>query len=185
VNDGFIYTVTGKGSYVATSRLDEELQPFSSFTEDMKRRGLVATSKLLEARIVNASAEQAQKMALPKGAELVNLHRLRMTRPDGLPIVIQRAWLPHHKCPGLLSHDLESSSLYAILNSTYHLKLVRAETSIAAALAQPEEGDLLKLIPPAAVLINEQTTYDEHDEIIEFTRSVFRGDRYTLYTKTP
>jgi GntR family transcriptional regulator len=181
LREGLIHTSVGKGTYVAVPRFKEELQPLSSFTEDMRRRGMTASSRVLEATVVNADDEQANRLRVPRGAEVVRLHRLRLG--DGLPIAVQLTWLPHHLCPNLLNYDLASRSLYDILRNEYKLKLVRAETNIVAALAQPEECSLLQLSPLAAVLISEQTTYLDNDAVIEFTRSVFRGDRYTLHTR--
>ncbi len=181
LREGLIYTAVGKGTYVAADRLREELQPLSSFTEDVRRRGMTASSKVLEARIMPADEEVGARLLIPRGAEVVKLHRLRLT--DGVPLAIQVTWLPHHLCPNLLQHDLATGSLFDILRNTYGLRLVRAETNIAAALASPEECALLQLTGPAAVLINEQTTHLDNDAVIEFARSVFRGDRYQLHTR--
>ncbi|MBI4928724.1 MAG: UTRA domain-containing protein, partial [Anaerolineae bacterium] len=58
----------------------------------------------------------------------------------------------------------------------------RSDSEFMAALAQPEELNLLKLKPPAAVLISDQTTYLENRVVIEVTRSIFNADRYKLQT---
>ncbi len=181
-HEGLIYTCVGKGTYVAAPKLNEELQPLSSFTEDMHRRGMIASSQVLEAAIIYADDYRAARLRVPWGTELVKLHRLRLA--DGLPIAVQLTYLPHHLCPDLLQYDLSSRSLFDILRTEYRLKLVRADTNIEAALARPEEARLLQLPNPAAVLISEQTTYLDTDAIIELTRSVFRGDRYRLHTHT-
>ena len=180
-HEGLIYTTVGKGTYVAVPKVQEELQPLSSFTEDVRRRGMTASSRVLQATIVPADDRLAELLRVPRGAEVVRLHRLRLA--NGLPLAVQLTWLPHHLCPGLLAYDLASSSLFDILRREYHLRLVRAETSIEAALATPEERELLQLPTPAAVLISEQTTYLDTDAVIEFARSVFRGDSYRLHAR--
>ncbi len=181
LREGLIYTSIGKGTYVAMPRLKEELQPLSSFTQDMARRGMVASSRVLEAAIVGADEILAARLQVPPGAEVVKLRRLRLT--DSLPIALQLTWLPHHLCPRLLDYDLSSRSLFDILRTEYRLRLVRAETDIEAALAGPEESRLLQLPTPAAVLISEQTTFLDNDAVIECARSVFCGDRYQLHTR--
>ena len=180
-HEGLIYTTVGKGTYVAVPKVQEELQPLSSFTEDVRRRGMTASSRVLQATIVPADDRLAELLRVPRGAEVVRLHRLRLA--NGLPLAVQLTWLPHHLCPELLAYDLASSSLFDILRREYHLRLVRAETSIEAALATPEERELLQLPTPAAVLISEQTTYLDTDAVIEFARSVFRGDSYRLHAR--
>ena len=180
-NEGLIYTSVGKGTYVAVPRLNEELQPLSSFTEDMRRRGMTASSRVLEKAVLPADDGLATRLGVPAGSAVIKLYRLRLT--DGIPIAIQTTWLPHHACPTLLHHDLETRSLFDILRQEYGLRLARGETNIGAALAGPDELRLLELHPPAAVLISEQTTFLDNGEVIEFVRSVFRGDRYTLHTR--
>jgi GntR family transcriptional regulator len=182
LHEGLVYTCVGKGTYVAEPKLSEELQPLSSFTEDMQRRGMVASSQVLEAAIVPCDDFLAARLHVPRGAEVINLHRLRLA--DGLPIAIQRACLPHHLCPDLLQYDFSSRSLLDVLRTEYGLKLAGADTSIEAALARSDEIRLLQLSSPAAVLISEQTTYLDSGVVIEWTRSVFRGDRYRLHTRT-
>ncbi len=180
VQEGRIYSIVGKGSYVAEPQFHEELQPLSSFTEDLARRGVVSSSQVLGASIVPADDELSAALCIPRGAEVVRLHRLRLA--DGLPIAIQIAHLPHHLCRDLLRFDFASRSLFDVLRSEYHLALVRTTTSIEAALASPEEARLLQLHRPAAVLISLQTTYLENGDIIELTRSVFHAERYKLTT---
>jgi GntR family transcriptional regulator len=148
INQGLVYTAIGKGSYVAPPRLVDNLQPFHSFTESMRQRGLQASSRLLEARVEDATAEQARRLGIPPAARVIVLERLRLA--DGAPIVIQRSWLPHHKCPGLLKFDLEARSLFDILRNEYELRLSRAETDLRAALASDDECRLLHVEPPRA-----------------------------------
>jgi GntR family transcriptional regulator len=182
LNEGLIYTTIGKGTYVAPPQMKEELQPLSSFSEDITRRGMQPSSRLLRAEIQNANDEQAARLCLPRGAEVVSIYRLRLA--DGKPIALQLTWLPHHLCPDLLSFDLAQQSLYQILRGEYHFKLAHADTTIMAALGNPEECRLLVLSPPAAVLISQQATYLENDSLIEYTHSVFRSDRYKLYSSS-
>ena len=181
LQERLIYRSVGKGTYVAGPRLQEELRPLSSFTEDMQRRGMVASSEVIAAIAVPADERLSTKLAAPRGSQLAYLHRIRLG--DGQPICLQHTWVPLRFCPDLLQHDLARESLFAVLRSS-RLKLVRAETEIEAALAGPEEARLLRLASPAAVLISEQTAYLDTGDAVEFTRSIFRADRYVLHTRT-
>ena len=178
--EGLIYTTVGKGTYVADARLDQELRPLNSFTQDIERRGMTVSSRLLEALIIKADDHLAARLQVLQGTKLVKLHRLRLA--DDFPIAIQLTYLPHHLCPDILQYDLSIHSLFNVLRIKYGLQLARADTTIEATLACPEEVRLLQLSVPAAVLISNQTTYLGTGAVIELTRSVFRGDRYKLHT---
>lgn len=179
LHEGLVFKAVGKGTYVADWTLNEELQPLSSFSDDMKRRGLQVTSRVLEARVIAADDSVAQQLQVPRGAEVIRLHRLRLA--DGALIALQLSHLPHHLCPRLATYDFATRSLFDTLRTEYGLRLGRADTTISAALARADETRLLQLPQRSAVLISEQVTYLEDESVIEATRSVFRGDRYKLH----
>ncbi len=182
-HEGLIYSSVGKGTYVSAPKVDSELQPLTGFTEEMAREGMQVSSRVLEARFVPADVFLADRLRVPRGAEVVKLQRLRLA--DGLPYVVQVAYLPHALCPGLLRFDFAQRSLFEVLRHEYGLRLVRADTVIEAALAEPEEARLLQCRAPQAVLVTEQVTYLDSGAVIELARSVFHGDRYKFHTRMP
>lgn len=178
LGEGVIYAIPGKGSYVAEQKQVAEAGPLIGFTEDMARRGMTASSRILTAEIVGASTVLGQVLDVELGTPLVHLRRLRLA--DREPMAIQTSYLPHTLCPGLLQHDLEQGSLFEVLRSVYELRLVESAVAVEAALANEEQADLLGLKLPTALLITEQLTYLDTGQAIEFVRSAYRGDRYLM-----
>lgn len=178
INEGIIYAIPGKGLYVASQKEDAETGPLVSFTEEMANRGLIASSRLLNAEIVSASTTLAHTLDVPIGSWLAYLRRLRLA--DNERIAIQTSYLVESLCPRILKNDLENDSLYAVLRKTYGLSLADSSVTVEAALSDEETAYLLDLIPPAALLITEQITYIESGRPIEFTRTLYRGDRYRM-----
>ncbi len=177
-HEGLVYAQAGKGRYVAPQL---ELKLLTGFTDDLLRRGMTPSNRILDVGVVHADDQQSGRLRVPRGAEVVSLYRLRLA--DGLPVALQLTWLPHHLCSDLLQYDLASRSLFDILHNEYKLRLAHAEMNVRAALAQPEECSLLELSAPAAVLICDQSTCLDDDVVIEFTHSVFRADSYTVRTQ--
>jgi GntR family transcriptional regulator len=175
---GLVYSSVGKGTYVAEAAYQEELQPLNSFSQDLERRGMQAASQVLEASIIPADDLWSAIFYIPRGAELVRLHRLRLS--GDVPIAIQLTHLPHHLCPSLLEYDFSTCSLYEVLRSAYKLRLARSETVLEASLASPQEANLLGLPQPAAILVSTQTTLLDTGIVIEMTRSTFNSERYKL-----
>jgi GntR family transcriptional regulator len=178
--EGLVHSSVGKGTFVAAPHLREELQPLSSFTQDLQRRGMLASSRVLDCAIIPADDDLAARLRIPRGAEVVRLHRLRLA--NNAPIATQLTHLPHHLCPDLLRFDFNTRSLYDVLRGEYNLRLATSDTTIEATLAQPEEAALLELRRPAAVLVSEQVTHLVDGAVIEITRSVFHAERYKLST---
>jgi len=178
LHEGLIYAIAGKGLYVADSKQDAESEPLRSFSEETTRRGMKASSKVLTAKIVGASTTLARALSVEVGAQLVYLYRLRLA--DGAPMALQVTYLPHTLCPGLLEHDLEQGSLFAVLHNVYGLHLAHSTRTVEATLADEQQASRLQLTPPAALLVVEQLTYLDSGQAIEFSRTTYRGDRYRL-----
>jgi GntR family transcriptional regulator len=178
--EGLVRSAAGKGTFVVEPAFNEELLPLSSITQDLQRRGLTASSRVLEAVLASADDELATRLNLPRGSEVVRLVRLRLAN-QVLPIAVQTTHLPHCLCPGLLEIDFTDCSLYDVLRQRFRLALAHSSTVILATLAQPKEAALLQLKEPAAVLISDQTTFLDSGAVIEITRSVFHSEHYTLH----
>jgi GntR family transcriptional regulator len=176
-NEGVLATVRGKGVFVAAPKPSAEAGPLVGFSEDMARRGLRPSSRVLVAELIAAPPALAPLFGLPTGAPLIHLARLRMA--DAAPIAVQTSYLPHERCPWLLAHDLATASLFELLRRA-GLRPAQASGSVSAALASAEEAALLGLVPPAALLITEQRTCLADGSVIEWARTRYRGDRYQL-----
>lgn len=174
--DGVVYTRMGKGTFVAETKIDQQLRALTGFTEDVRARGGRPSSRVLEARVIPALPEIAAALRLMPGAEVIKLARLRLA--DDVPLAIETAYLPFALCPNLLHHDFSATSLYRVLEDEYGLKLVDAEQTIEAALAEPRELELLRLSAPAAVLRIQRLTFASNGVPVEYVLSTYRGDRY-------
>jgi len=178
INDDVIYSIPGKGIFVSEGKQEAESSPLVSFTEEMKRRGMQPSSKILASEIIYASTPLASLFKVEVGFPLFYLRRLRLA--DDKPIAVQASYLRHSRCQGITERDLENQSLYDVLCHHFNLCLMHGEMSIEAALADQEHANLLGAQLPCALLITEQLTYLDNGEVIEFTRSAYRGDRYHL-----
>lgn len=174
--EGLVYARVGKGTFVSEPKIDQQLLELTGFSEDMHRRGLRPSSRVLEASLGPASAKVAQVLQVPYGTEVVTLSRIRLA--DGSPLAVETAHLPHHRCPNILDYDFTTLSLYDVLRGTYGYQLVQAQQTIEAGLAGQRELELLELAPPAPILIMERLTYTDQGFPIEYVRSAYRGDRY-------
>jgi GntR family transcriptional regulator, N-acetylglucosamine utilization regulator len=178
IQEGVIHAIPGKGIFVSQPKQQAEPIPLRGFTEEMGRRGMKASSRILAAEIISASTMLARVFETEVGTPLIYLRRLRLANLE--PIAIQAAYLCHEFCPGLLDHDLEEGSLYDLLHNEFGLAFGRANYSFEAVLADEEQAALLNAAMPLALLVSEQLTFLENDVPIEFVRSVYRGDRYRI-----
>jgi GntR family transcriptional regulator len=85
--------------------------------------------------------------------------------------------------PGLTKADLEQSSFYTLLRERYGVSLGSALQTIEPTVTNEEESDALGVPLHSPAFLFERTTRSERGEIVEFVRSIYRGDRYRLVTE--
>ncbi len=175
VVDGLLERVQGRGTFVAAPKVDLQVR-LASFTEEMNRRGMVASVTVLAARTVPAEPDIAEALEVPVGDDVFYLHRLRYA--DHQPMAVEHNWLPAARVPGFLDHGVPPS-VYGELG-TRGLVPDWGEDTIDAGEADREEADLLTIGPGKPVLRINRRAFTA-DQAIEFARSAYRSDRYTLW----
>jgi len=113
VDDGYLKTIAGLGTFVEDKRLLKTAEYLTGMTQEMQfhQRN---HSQVLEARLMSADPYLTRHLQVQLGAEVVFLYRVR--KMDGEPVAIERAYLPHVLCPGILKFDFSKQSLYETLS---------------------------------------------------------------------
>lgn len=181
VNDGLIVRERGRGTFVAQPKIDQGLTRIISFTEDMRRRGLKPDTRVLLRKLMPAPEHIAEALGVPVGEELAHLERLRLA--DGEPMSIEKSYLVHRYCPGVLERDYSSVPLREALAREYNIFLVHGKQRISAIAAPDETAAHLDIVPGAPLLYIERTTYTARETAIEYLQIYNRGDRYTLHNE--
>lgn len=164
----------GSGTFVArkVERLEQALSLLTSFTEDMARRGRTVDSQWLSRRIDAPAPEEVMALGLGGEERVARLERVR--RSDGVPLAIERASIPASILP---DPGAVEGSLYLALERLGS-RPVRAVQRISAANLGPRDADLLGVTPGVAGLKIERIGYLPSGRVVEFTRSLYRGDAY-------
>jgi GntR family transcriptional regulator len=178
VSEGRLHRVPGKGTFVARPKIELALQ-LTSFTDDMRARGMIPGSRDLDRRVVRASAHLAKELGIQPGEEVHFIERLRTA--DGEPLSIERAHIPVKLAPDLADYDLSDKSLYELLERRYGLVMDAGELTIDGGLADPSDADLLKLPRGGAVLLLQRRSFSG-GVCAELGVSTYRADRYQLRT---
>jgi GntR family transcriptional regulator len=180
VVEGRLERHQGRGTFVAKPKVVQVLQ-LTSYTEDMLSQGLAPTSQVLTLDTVKADELLATRLAVPTGARVLHLERLR--RADGEPMAIESTYLSAARFPGLRRHLARLGSLYAVLDQEYGVRPHRAEETIEAALATPREAGLLGVDTGLPLLLLSRHAFDGSGAPVEWVRSVYRSDRYKFLAR--
>jgi GntR family transcriptional regulator len=174
VRDGVLVQRHGSGTFVApqTHRVEQSLSQLTSFAEDMARRGMSVHSVWLDRGIYHPSPEETVVLGLSSGENVSRVARLRIS--GDMPLAIERAALSARALP---DPDQIGTSLYAHLEKSGN-RPVRAIQRIRAANLGEDDAKLLEVPAGAAGLYIERISYLNSGKVIEFTRSIYRGDTY-------
>jgi GntR family transcriptional regulator len=175
---GMLAMEPGRRSFVPHQKLDAPLDRRWSFTEGMRARGFVPSSRVLETRTVAASLDLARVFDIPPGSPLVQISRVRCL--GGNPVGWEVAYLPCVYFPALETHDFGQKSLYATLDELYGAWPTKVRQTVEAVLPTEEECALLEATASTPVLRVVSTAALPDDRVIEHARGVWRGDRYLL-----
>jgi len=166
----------GSGNFVSKQVL-QPLTKLSGFSEDMRTRGWSPGERLLSRSVQGPDVDEATALRLAPGETVVRLVRLRLA--DGIPLALERASLPARFLP---NPAMIGPSLYATL-AVHDLLPVRAVQHLRAAAASAADAKHLGIEPGSPVLHTVRHSFLSDGWPIEFTRSVYRGDKYDFVTE--
>lgn len=171
VEDGVLIQRRGAGTFVA-ERIVKPLSKMTSFTEDLRARGLNPRSVFLEREVGEVTPEEAMALNLSPGSQVVRFHRLRFAGDE--PLAEERSAIPHAilKDPALVV-----DSLYAALDAL-GCRPVRALQRLRAVNLSAAQARLLNVAAGSAALAVERRSFLADGRLVEFTSSWYRGDAY-------
>lgn len=164
----------GSGTFVAPriERVEQGLSLLTSFSEDMARRGRSVRSVWLSRGVHAAAPEEMMALGLAARQRVARLERVRLA--DDVPLAIERAALPAEFLP---DPEAVGPTLYGHL-AARGLRPVRAVQRLSAANLGPRDAGLLEVPAGAAGLRIERVSWLASGRVVEFTRSLYRGDAY-------
>ncbi len=180
VREGYLVRRRGSGTFVAEPKVAKGMDA-SSFTDDMRARGLTPASRTIELRVIPAGARLGRMLHVSPSEPIVQAKRLRLA--DGEPMAIELLHVRASLVPGLTAADLEENSFYELLLDRYGIQIAGGTQTVEPTVTNDEESAALGVPLHSPALLFERITHEGTGDVIEFTNSTYRGDRYRLETE--
>ena len=178
--DNLLVRRQGKGTFVATHAEQHVQYRFLRLHPDEGERDAEgpAARTILACRRVRASAEVAAALRLRAGDMVVQVSRVLAFR--GTPTILEDLWLPGTPFRGLTLETLTdwAGPMYALFESKFGVRMVRAEERLKAVAASDAAAQRLQVAPGSPLLSVERLAYTYNDVPMELRRGLYRTDRH-------
>jgi len=178
VNEGYLYRIQGKGTFVRGKQFTQGLIKLTSCTEDIRNQGLNPSVTLVQQQVELTRKSIAHKLGILDNDQVFFMERVM--NADYIPLNKTKSYLPYKLFPGIERHDFSKESLYKIIESDYGVKILYANRSIEAVLADERTAELLDLSIDSPILYFRGIVYGEikgKETPIEYFESKYRSDR--------
>lgn len=175
VSEGALRRQRGVGTFVAEPKLTHALGRVLGFSERIRAEGRKPSSKVLLLESIPSPLGVARRLNIPVDTRLYKLVRLRCA--DEEPVMLETAYLPADRFPGLDAIDFAHESLYRVLAEEYGCYIVEAEEVLEPVLMTDYEVEILNAEPGTPGMLVEAISYEAQSKPVEFGKSVVRGDK--------
>jgi GntR family transcriptional regulator len=181
VSRGLVEIRRGKGTFVATPMITQELTELSGFVEDMRAVGRKPTARVIGKEIVTANTTVAAQLALTKGQRVVRIRRVRLA--DGVPISFDETYLPLQIGRKIITHNLKVEPIFSLLERKYDVPLIEAEYKLEAVAAEAEVAAALRVKQGSPIFCIERTSYSTGHRPVDYEKLYYRGDLVRFVTR--
>ena len=170
----------GKGTFVATHAEHQVQYRFLKLVPDqgdLNTEG-PAQREIVDCKRLRASAEIARALALRSGDSVLQVRRVLSFA--NVPTILEDLWLPATPFKGLTAERLADyhGPMYALFETEFGVRMVRAEEKIRAVLPDKAQRELLQLPPNTPLLSVERIAYTYKDTPMELRRGLYRTDKH-------
>jgi GntR family transcriptional regulator len=175
--EGVIERIQGKGTLVASPKIQIPLRSVRGFSEAMRLQGLEVRSKVLSHEIVSGDSRTRAIFGLASHAqqELIQFRRLRYLHDK--PVALLKSTMRRELGEEFLKHHLDDVSFYALFEKITGFPVVRNEEIVGISQVTDEQVSNLMQVPlNSSHFFLFGASYHEGDVPLEATEAIFHGD---------
>ena len=175
VKGGMLVQRHGSGTFVAPrmERVEQSLSRLTSFTEDMARRGMTVRSQWLDRGLYAPSPDEMMVLGLSSNELVARVGRLRIA--DDTPLAIERASLSAQRAARSRRRSAPRSTRRWRRPAIGRCGPCSASRPPISARPTRACSKCRRARPACNI---ERISYLASGKVIEFTRSIYRGDAY-------
>ncbi|MGE5605212.1 MAG: GntR family transcriptional regulator [Bacteroidota bacterium] len=175
--EGLLVKKQGKGTFVCTPKVTQNLNLITSFGETLLAMGYSPKAKVIEMAEIKAPQKVAEALGLEPETKVKYIHRIYIANDEPIAIILN--YLAPSVIPDISLDDLCKHSLYHLLENKYGIILDSAIEVIEAKNASESEAKELNVAKNLALIQTVRITYSPNGSPIEYVVVKSRGDKYS------
>ena len=173
--EGLLEKKQGKGTFVSTPRISQDLKSIHSFHDACKQNGFQGGTIVIHVKEEAADASDLAELELREGARI--LETLRVCTADGVPVVLEKNHFS--MAYSYLENENLSGSLYNVLRE-YGIEPRQASHDISMTYASEEQARLLDIETGTPLMRLHEVVYDQKGRPLHNSIQLIRGDRFVF-----
>lgn len=180
VKKGKLEKIQGKGTFVLSSSIVQNLGNLYSFTGEMEKQGKISSTKVLNICIMKASYKIAKQLGIKEHDEIIYIERLRCANDEA--VMLEKSYFDKNHYGFLLDVDLNTKSLYKTLENDYHVVINKAIETFSGCMLSNEEARLLDLDMPQFGMLVRRTSFS-NEKVVCYSTTIAAGNTFEFTIK--
>lgn len=178
VQEGLLYRVPGKGTFVAEPKIPTTSLAYMGIREQLEQKGYEITTQVLRNELITVTERVAKKLKIQVNDSVHLIERVRYIKDK--PLSIHRSYIKYRFENPIDSARLEIDQLCTILKEDYNINPTKVEETLEMAYSSSKLAKKL-LVTDAYPLLYLQHVNYMNTEIVEYSEVFFKGDQVRLY----
>lgn len=174
VNDGLLYKLQGKGTYVSIPKL-HATNSVSSTRKYLIENNLKPSTKIIASGTRNAELKYSKVFNLSQSSRIFYVYRQRLG--NKIPYSVEYTFLPLDYVPNAENYNFAKASLYDCFGDN-NIVVDYALQTIDLVKISPPQSNILKQPDGSASFKRITTVYDIHGRVVEYTTSYSVADKF-------
>ncbi|WP_176215246.1 GntR family transcriptional regulator [Cytobacillus gottheilii] len=175
VAKGYLSRSQGSGTFVSSQKIVGRTTNVKSFTEEMKEMGKVASTEVLEFKIISASPEIALKLQIEKNNPIYFIRRLR--KADNDPMMLETSYMSVVDYPDL-SYENISGSKYRYIEEVKNQTIDHSHHVVVPIMPTEEIINYFNYDPDQPLIKLLNTTFLTTGKILDYTEVILNSEKY-------
>ena len=174
-NDGLVFSVQGKGTFVSKPKAVQDMQRLKGFVEAMATQGYETSTLVVHKEFIKPSQEVAQAFDITQSSQVLNVQRIRYLNQE--PISVDDSFFPDAIARQLYNRELDQD-IFPLLENQLNVSLSYADLRIEASNASVDIAAHLRVEINSPILKITRLVFTNDHQPIDFEHLYFRGDAF-------